>query len=188
MPKVLVILIVLSAVLLVACNTAPPASDIVVREAWVRAAAGVVETAEEHSSEGMTGMAMGDTDATATPTEEAAPMGGMDMGMNGPVSAAYMLIENRGGAADRLLRASTDAAAVVEIHETQIDDQGVGQMRPLAEGLEIPANGSVRLEPGGYHVMLMDLRRDLVAGEMVRLTLTFESGKEITVEAEIRQP
>jgi copper(I)-binding protein len=115
-------------------------------------------------------------------------MGGMDMGMNGPVSAAYMLIENRGGAADRLLRASTDAAAVVEIHETQIDDQGVGRMRPLVEGLEIPANGSVRLEPGGYHIMLMDLRRDLVAGEIVRLTLTFESGKEITVEAEIRQP
>ena len=61
-------------------------------------------------------------------------------------------------------------------------------MRPLADGLDIPANESVTLEPGGFHLMLMDLQESLVAGETVSLTLTFESGKEITVDAEIRLP
>jgi hypothetical protein len=54
--------------------------------------------------------------------------------------------------------------------------------------LEIPADGGVTLEPGGNHIMLMDLQRDLNPGETVTLTLTFASGKTLTVEAEIRPP
>ena len=98
-----------------------------------------------------------------------------------------MVIANNGGASDKLVSASTDAAGVVEIHTVEMTD-GVMQMRPLTDGLEIPANGSVTLEPGGFHIMLMDLQESLVDGETVTLTLTFESGKEIVTDAEIRNP
>ena len=57
------------------------------------------------------------------------------------------------------------------------------EMRPLADGLAIPAGESVVLEPGGYHIMLIGLTGDLNAGESFTLTLTFEKAGEVTVEA-----
>jgi copper(I)-binding protein len=143
--------------------------------------------------------------ATAMPTDSGTPMMGMRSGTpamedsgtsamseessaGGGVSAAYMTLTNRGGAADRLVSVSTDAAGVAEIHTSEMDNEGVMRMRPLTDGLEIPANGSVMMEPGGYHVMLMNLQHDLNAGDSVTLTLTFASGKTLTVEAEIRPP
>ena len=55
-------------------------------------------------------------------------------------------------------------------------------------GIEVPAGGQVELKPGGYHVMLIGLMRDLSDGEKFPLTLQFEKGGEVTVEAEVRQP
>jgi copper(I)-binding protein len=60
---------------------------------------------------------------------------------------------------------------------------GVMRMRQLADGLEIPAGGEVTLKPGSYHVMLMDLKQPLKAGDKVPLTLTFKGAG--TVEAEL---
>ncbi len=108
-------------------------------------------------------------------------------GHSGAVSAAYMVIRNTGSAADRLLSVTSDAATIVEIHTTEMEGD-VMRMRPLPDGLEIPAGGQVALEPGGYHLMLMGLQRDLVASERLSLTLSFASGKQLTVEAEIRAP
>ncbi len=103
------------------------------------------------------------------------------------VSAAYMLIENSGKAGDRLTSADTDIAGMVEIHTVEMEGD-VMRMRPVADGLEIPAESSVILEPGGYHIMLMGLQQSLSEGDAVSITLNFESGKSITVEAEIRVP
>jgi copper(I)-binding protein len=112
---------------------------------------------------------------------------GMEMSPNS-VSAAYLTIANAGAAADRLVSAATDVAGLVEIHTSEMDSQGVMRMRPLTDGLEIPPNGSVSLEPGGYHIMLMELNQPLMPGETVTLTLKFASGTTLDVEAEIRLP
>lgn len=104
-------------------------------------------------------------------------------GMN---SAAYMVIRNTGNASDRLIGAECDAAAVVEIHMTTIEGE-IMKMQKV-EGIDIPAGGEVELKPGGYHVMLINLQRQLIAGERLNITLNFEKAGSITVEAEIRNP
>lgn len=62
------------------------------------------------------------------------------------------------------------------------------RMRQVEGGIELPAGGQVELKPGGYHVMLIGLTRDLNAGEKFPVTLQFASGATLTVEAEVRQP
>jgi copper(I)-binding protein len=82
----------------------------------------------------------------------------------------------------RLVQVQSPVAGVVEIHEMKMDG-GVMRMRPIT-ALELPANRTVELKPGGYHVMLMDLKKPLAEGETVPLTLIVESrgGKRSTVE------
>jgi periplasmic copper chaperone A len=58
-------------------------------------------------------------------------------------------------------------------------------MQPVAR-VEIPAGGSLRLEPGGYHLMLVGLRKDLSAGDTIELSLRFEKAGEVTVTAQVR--
>ncbi|HXX51890.1 MAG TPA: copper chaperone PCu(A)C [Xanthobacteraceae bacterium] len=94
--------------------------------------------------------------------------------------AVYMTLNNKTSAADRLTGASSDVAAQVRVHEMAVVD-GVMQMRQLADGLPIPAGGSVTLKPGGYHVMLIGLKKPLVAGETFPLTLTFAKAGNISV-------
>ena len=103
-------------------------------------------------------------------------------GMNGGV---YLTIRNDGDQADRLLGAESPVARVVEIHETTMEGD-VMAMRPV-EAIEIPAGGEVSLEPGGYHIMLIDLQQPLAAGDSVELTLIFEQAGRITVTAEVRE-
>ena len=80
---------------------------------------------------------------------------------------------------------SADVAGTVEIHETTIDENNVMRMRPV-EGIDIPAKGSVELKPGGYHIMLLNVKKALQPGDKLSLTLTFASGKNVTVEADVR--
>lgn len=101
-------------------------------------------------------------------------------------SAAYLLITNTGDQPDRLLGGETAVAKVVEIHEIVEDERGVKQMRPLADGLEIPAGETVTLQPGGYHLMLIDLTEDLAPGQTFELTLTFAEAGEVTITVEVR--
>jgi len=86
----------------------------------------------------------------------------------------------------RLVSASSPVAGVVEIHEMKMQD-GVMRMRPIA-ALELPANQHVELKPGGYHVMLMDLKKPLAAGESVPLTLTFETRDGKTSSLDLQAP
>lgn len=101
------------------------------------------------------------------------------------VAAGYMRIDNPTAAADRLLAVETDAAARVEIHEMEEVD-GIMRMREVEGGLELPAAGHVELEPGGYHLMLMEPREGLAAGQQVQATLVFEHAGEMPVAFEVR--
>lgn len=96
------------------------------------------------------------------------------------VGAGYMKIINGTAKAVRLLGAQTAAAERVEIHAMSIDG-GVMRMRPLAEGLEVPAGGEVELTPSGMHLMLIGLKRPLVEGETLAITLQFDG--DVRVEA-----
>lgn len=89
----------------------------------------------------------------------------------------------------RLVGASSPVAGVVEIHEMALVNN-VMRMRAI-EALELPAGKAVELKPGGYHVMLMDLQRDLKEGETVLLTLVIEQGgkrQNVEVKAPVRSP
>lgn len=97
------------------------------------------------------------------------------------VGAGYMVIRNEGEEADRLVGGEAPFAGRVEIHEMAMEE-GVMRMRALSDGLEIPAGGSVTLEPGGYHVMFMQLQEPLVEGERRAATLEFANAGTIEVE------
>lgn len=99
--------------------------------------------------------------------------------------AAYLVITNSGTADDALVGGSTDAAAAVELHETTRTDDGMMAMMPV-ESVPIPAGGQGILEPGGYHMMLIDLATPLVEGTTFDVTLRFQSGASITVPFEVR--
>jgi len=99
------------------------------------------------------------------------------------VGVAYVTIENRGATDDRLTAASSEAAGSVSIHET-VEENGIAKMRPL-EGIALLTAHALAMQPGGFHVMLMDLKHPLVEGESLTLTLTFEQAGAIEVEADI---
>lgn len=102
------------------------------------------------------------------------------------VGGVYMTIENTGSGADRLVGLSTDAAESASVHESKSDASGMMSMQPVEGGLEVPANGSVSLKPGGYHVMLMNLKSPLVADATFKLTLKFQSGQAVTVDVTVK--
>ena len=99
---------------------------------------------------------------------------------NQPVAGGFMTIANEGDTDDRLLGARADVAGVTQIHTMAMDD-GVMVMRELPDGLELPVGETVTLEPGGYHIMFMQLNAPLVEGETVPLTLTFEQAGDVDV-------
>lgn len=95
------------------------------------------------------------------------------------VGGGYVVLKND-GAADRLVSATAEVAGRVEIHEMAMKD-GVMTMRPLADGLPVPAHGEVALKPGSYHIMFMDLKAPLKQGESVKGSLTFEKAGTVDV-------
>ncbi|MGQ9723789.1 MAG: copper chaperone PCu(A)C [Tepidimonas sp.] len=86
----------------------------------------------------------------------------------------------------RLVGAESPVAGVVEVHEMAMVDN-VMKMRQIP-GLELPAGQPVELKPGGYHIMLMNLRAPVQPGEQVPLKLIFEnaSGQRVTQEVQAR--
>lgn len=124
-------------------------------------------------------------DAWVRPINVVMPEHTMESMPNDSVTAAYLTLENRGSGSDRLTSITTDIANSAEIHQTQIDDRGIASMQWQENGIEIPSNTTVMIEPGGYHIMLTGLQTNLSLDETISLTLTFESGKTINVEAVI---
>ncbi len=97
------------------------------------------------------------------------------------VAAGYLTVKNAGSTPDRLISVTAGIADKGEIHEMAVKD-GVMTMRPLADGLEIPAGGEVKLEPGSYHLMFMGLKEPAVEGVKFPGTLTFEKAGTVQVE------
>lgn len=87
----------------------------------------------------------------------------------------------------RLVEARSPVAGVVEIHEMAME-KDVMKMRALPNGLDLPAGKGVELKPGGYHVMLMDLKQQMKEGDSVPVTLVVESQDKKRSTIEINAP
>ncbi|MEO1109603.1 MAG: copper chaperone PCu(A)C [Pseudomonadota bacterium] len=96
--------------------------------------------------------------------------------------AAFMMIQNQGETDDRLISATSDAAARVELHTHKINDDGVAQMVHVEEGFTVPAGGTYMLKRGGAHVMLMGLKAPFEHGATVPVTLVFEQAGEVVLD------
>lgn len=103
----------------------------------------------------------------------------------GRITAAYVTIQNVGTDADVLRGASSPKAAQVEIHKTEMTDEGVMKMRPLGDGLALPAGETVTLKPGGTHIMVMGLVGALAKGDTLPLTLNFEKAGPIEISVPV---
>jgi copper(I)-binding protein len=86
-----------------------------------------------------------------------------------------------------LVGARSPVAGVVEIHEMAMDDTMTMKMRAV-KGIELPAGKAVALKPGGYHVMLLDLKDTMKAGQKVRLTLTVKDRKGELDDVDVEVP
>lgn len=157
------LVVILGLVLLVLASGAAAQADmglIVVYDVWARPTTG--------GEGGMAGMNMNHGDG------DMGSMGSMESSATSTVpSAAYFMIENRGAMPVVLASVTSPVAGRAEIHRTVVEDN-VARMEPMEDGVEIAPGETFSFEPGGYHVMLLDLVKDLQAGDYFALTLHFE--------------
>jgi copper(I)-binding protein len=97
----------------------------------------------------------------------------------------FLTIENKGTASDKLIGASADVAGKVEVHEMTTND-GVMKMRPVEGGLTIDPGKTVKLAPGGYHLMMMGLKNPLKQGDKLPVTLQFEKAGKVAVTLDVQ--
>ena len=102
------------------------------------------------------------------------------------MSAAFGDLTNSGTQDVTVTSVTTPASAMVELHETVEDESGEMVMREKDGGFTIPAGGDMLLEPGGNHIMLMDLVEPLVPGAEVTLTLTFSDESTVEITAPVK--
>jgi copper(I)-binding protein len=103
----------------------------------------------------------------------------------GRTTAAYMTIANEGGGGDVLKGARSEKAKAVELHQTTVTAEGVVKMRKVEDGLPVAPSGSLVLEPGGAHLMVVGLDEALAAGDELPLTLEFASAGAVDVRAPV---
>ena len=99
------------------------------------------------------------------------------------VGGAFMKVENK-GAADKLIGATSTVAKEVQLHTMSMDGN-VMRMREV-KAIDVPANGEVRLAPGGLHLMLIDIKAPLKKGDMVPVKLKFEKAGEVEVKFHVK--
>jgi copper(I)-binding protein len=97
----------------------------------------------------------------------------------------FLTIENKGGAPDRLVAVSGDFAGRIEVHEMAVKN-GVMTMRPVENGLTIEPGKTVTLAPGGYHLMMLDLKAPLKQGDKLPVTLQFEKAGTVAVTLDVQ--
>ncbi len=100
-------------------------------------------------------------------------------------TGAFMTITAKEGA--KLVGVSSPVAGVAEVHEMKMEGD-IMRMRAVAGGLDLPAGKAVELRPGGYHVMLMDLKAALPKDATVPLTLVFKDAKGVESKVELNLP
>ena len=101
------------------------------------------------------------------------------------VAGGYLTIENKGSTPDRLIGGSADVADKVQVHEMTMNN-GVMTMRLLDQGLTIEPGKTVKLAPGGYHLMLLDLKSPLKRGDKVPVTLEFEKAGKVKLSFDVQ--
>lgn len=101
------------------------------------------------------------------------------------VSAAYMMIENE-GLEDTLVAATSPISSMVQLHEVVTEGSST-KMQEKEGGFTVPAQGSVELKPGGFHIMMMNLTEPLEEGDEVEVTLTFEETGEVTLTLPVQR-
>lgn len=106
---------------------------------------------------------------------------------NAPVGGGFVTITNKGASDDRLIAATSPAAGEVQLHEMAMEGD-VMKMRELPDGIPVPAGETVSLQPGGLHMMFMQLAGPLVEGTSFPVTLTFEKAGTVTVELSVASP
>jgi periplasmic copper chaperone A len=104
----------------------------------------------------------------------------------GDNSAVYFEIRNLTAESDMLLSAESDAARAVELHISQMDSEGVMRME-RQESVVIPSQEMVVFQPGGLHVMLINLNQALQPGDTIPLVLNFERAGEIELVATVQE-
>ena len=105
---------------------------------------------------------------------------------NAPATGAFMVIRNGGDKDVKVVSASNPASKVTELH-THLNEGGVMKMRPVP-AIEVKAKGEAVLKPGGLHVMLIDLKAPMKAGDVVPITLGFDDGSSKQVDAKVVRP
>ena len=101
------------------------------------------------------------------------------------VAGGYLVIENKGTAPDRLIGGSAEIAGKFEIHEMAVEN-GVMKMRMLDKGLAIDPGKTVKFAPGGYHLMLQELKGPFKQGDKVPVTLQFEKAGKVAVTLDVQ--
>jgi periplasmic copper chaperone A len=101
------------------------------------------------------------------------------------IGTGYFTIENKGTAADKLIRVTGDVSDKIEVHEMSMNN-GVMKMRPVDGGLTIDPGKTVKLAPSGYHLMIMDLKSPLKQGGKVPVTLEFEKAGKVAVTLDVQ--
>ena len=99
--------------------------------------------------------------------------------------AAFMAITNSGDTPDRLIAASSDISARVELHTHIMDTGGVMRMVEVEDGFEVGPGETLMLQRGGAHAMFMGLNRSLEQGDTVEVTLTFEQAGDVTLQVPV---
>jgi copper(I)-binding protein len=102
------------------------------------------------------------------------------------MSAAFGTLSNTGTDDVTVVSAETAASSMVELHETVENEAGEMVMREIEGGFVIPAGGTLLLEPGASHIMLMDLAAPLQAGAEVTVTLTFSDDSTYEFTAPVK--
>ncbi|WP_306153754.1 copper chaperone PCu(A)C [Roseovarius sp. MMSF_3281] len=105
--------------------------------------------------------------------------------------AAFMMIHNHGNTDDRLIGVASPAADLVQLHTHKEGANGVMKMMHVEEGFALPADGMIKMQRGGQHVMFMGITQPFEQGAMIPLTLTFETAGEMEIEVPVdleRQP
>jgi copper(I)-binding protein len=101
------------------------------------------------------------------------------------IGGGYLTIENKGTSPDRLIGGSGEVSDKIEVHEMAMNN-GVMTMRPLDKGLTIEPGKTVKLAPGGYHLMLFDLKGPLKQGDKVPVTLEFEKAGKVKLSLDVQ--
>ncbi len=99
--------------------------------------------------------------------------------------SVYMTIENDGDQDDTLTSAISDEAEMTMIHQT-VREENIAKMIHVMGGIDLPKGKRIKLEPGGYHLMLMGIEKNLTLNDRIRITLSFKNNENIEISPIIK--